>query len=180
VTGLSLEEIADLLLSGARQHGATAADVVVAEGDSLMVGVRLGAVEKVQRARAKHLGLRAFAGDRSAVLSTADFSRASLEQLAADAVALARVTAEDTFSGLPDAAELATSVPELSLYDPAVSEVTAEQATEWCKEGEAAARSADPRITNSEGAEFDAGSHWVLYAASNGFQGSFQSRFCRF
>ena len=69
-------------------------------------------------------------------------------------------------------------MPELSLYDPAVSEVTAEQATEWCKEGEAAARSADPRITNSEGAEFDAGSHWVLYAASNGFQGSFRSSSC--
>ena len=178
MSGLALEEIANLLLRGAKQHGATAADVVLAEGDSLMVGVRLGSVEKVQRARAKHLGLRAFVGDRSAVLSTADFTRASLEQLAGDAVALARVTAADTFSGLPDPSELATGVPELSLYDPAVNSVTAEQATEWCKAGEAAAMETDPRITNSEGAEFDAGSHLVVYAASNGFQGAFRTSSC--
>lgn len=178
MSALALEEIAELLLRGARQHGATAADVVVAEGDSLMVGVRLGTVEKVQRARAKHLGLRAFVGERSAVLSTADFSPASLEQLAADAVALARVTAADPYSGLPDPSELATAITELSLHDPAVGDVTAEQATEWCKAGEAAALDSDARITNSEGAEFDAGSHLVVYAASNGFQGSYRSSSC--
>jgi PmbA protein len=178
VSGPALEEIAALLLRGARQHGATAADVVVAEGDSLVVGVRLGKVEKVQRARAKHLGLRAFVDDRSAVLSTADFSPASLTQLAADAVALARVTAADPFSGLPDPSELATETPDLSLYDAAVAEVTAEQATAWCAAGEAAAMDADPRITNSEGAEFDAGSHLVVYAASNGFQSAYRSSSC--
>ena len=175
---MALEEIAALLLRGARQHGASGADVVVAEGDSLMVGVRLGKVEKVQRARAKHLGLRAFVGDRSAVLSTADFSASSLEQLAADAVALARVTAADPFSGLPDAADLAGPGADLSLYDPVIGSVTAEQATDLCKAGEAAALDSDPRITNSEGAEFDAGSHLVVYAASNGFQGSYQSSSC--
>ncbi|MBX3026715.1 TldD/PmbA family protein [bacterium] len=175
---MSLEEIADILLRGAARHGATAADVVVAEGDALTVGVRLGAVEKVQRARGKHLGLRAFAGERSAILSTADFSPAALAQLAADAVALARVTAPDPFSGLPDAAELATAPPTLDLFDPAVGEVTAEQATEWCLAAETAARDADPRITNSEGAEFDGGSHLVLYAASNGFSGSYRSSSC--
>lgn len=174
----SLEEIAELLLRGAAQHGATAADVVVAEGDSLMVGVRLGKVEKVQRARGKHLGLRAFAGERSAILSTADFSRPALEQLAADAVALARVTAADPFSGLADPSLLATNPPSLELYDPAVGTVTAEQATEWCIAAETAARDSDPRITNSEGAEFDAGSHFVLYAASNGFHGSYRSSSC--
>ncbi len=94
----SLDDIADLVLRGARQHGATAADVVVAEGDSLTVGVRLGKVEKVQRARAKHLGLRAFVGERSAILSSADFAHPAIEQLAADAVALARVTAPDTWT----------------------------------------------------------------------------------
>jgi PmbA protein len=178
VSGAPLEEIAELLLRGAREHGATAADVVVAEGDSLMVGVRLGSIEKVQRSRAKHLGLRAFVGDRSAVLSTADFSRDSLVQLAAEAVALARVTAADPFSGLPEGSELAGAVPDLSLYDPAIGDVTAEQAAEWCRAGEAAALEADSRITNSEGAEFDGGSHLVVYAASNGFQGAYRSSSC--
>ena len=174
----ALEEIAEFLLRGAREHGATAADVVVAEGDSLTVGVRLGGVEKVQRARAKHLGLRIFVGNRSAITSTADFSRPSLASLAADSVALARVTGQDSYSGLPDEAELAASVPDLDLHDPAVGEVTAEQATEWCQRAEAAAMDADPRIANSEGAEFDAGSHQIVYAASNGFHGTYRTSSC--
>lgn len=174
----SLDEIADYLLRTARENGATAADVVVAEGDSLSVGVRLGQVEKVQRARARHLGLRAFAGDQSAITSTADFSRDALTKLAADSVALARVTAPDPWSGLPSPDALANAIRDLELHDPAIGAVTAEQATEWCKEGEAAAREADDRIDNSDGAEFDAGENLVVYAASNGFHDSYRSSSC--
>lgn len=178
MSGPALDEVAATLLAEAARHGATAADVVVVEGDSLMVGVRLGAVEKVQRARARHLGVRAFADARSAILSSADFAPAALRQLAADAVALARVTAPDPFSGLPEASELADTPPAMDLYDPAVGAVTPEQATAWCQAAEAAARDADPRITNSEGAEFDAGTHAVVYAASNGFHGRYRSSSC--
>ncbi len=173
-----LEDIAAFLLEQARTNGATAADVIVAEGDSLAVGVRLGEVEKVKRSRGKHLGLRTFAGERSAVTSTADFSRDALAALAADAVALARVTAPDPFSGLAAAGDLATAIPDLDLYDPAMEGITAEQALEWCKTAEAAARDADPRITNSEGAEFESGTHRVVYAASNGFIGSYRTTSC--
>ena len=178
MSALALEEIAELLLRTAREHGANAADVVVAEGDSLMVGVRLGEVEKVQRSRAKHLGIRAFVDGRCAITSTADFSSQSLAQLAEDCVALARVTAPDEFSGLPADTDLAGALPELDLCDPAIGAVTAEQATEWCRAGEAAALESDSRITNSEGAEFDSGSHRVVYAASNGFRGSYRSSSC--
>ncbi|MGD9764939.1 MAG: TldD/PmbA family protein [Candidatus Binatia bacterium] len=178
MSGPKLEDVAELLLRGAKANGASAADVVVAEGDSLLVGVRLGKVERVQRARGKHLGLRAFVGDRSAILSTADFARPALEQLAAEAVALARVTAPDPFSGLPDPGQLASRYPDLNLYDPAVSQVAVDDATQWCLAAETAARDADPRITNSEGAEFDAGCHTVVYAASNGFQGAYRSSSC--
>jgi PmbA protein len=172
------EEIAQFLLERAKRHGAGAADVVVAEGDSLEVGVRLGNVEKLQRSRAKHLGLRVFVGERSAIVSTADFSNDSLAALAADAVALARVTASDSFGGLPAAEELARETPDLDLFDPSLAEVTPEQAAEWCKAAEAAAQASDPRISNSEGAEFDAGSHVIVYAASNGFLGTYRSSSC--
>ncbi len=174
----SLEDVAAFLLREARGHGATAADVLVAEGDSLTVGVRMGKVEKVQRARAKHLGLRTFVGERSAITSTADLSPESLCGLAADSVALARVTALDPYSGLPDPRELAESTPDLDLYDPAIAHLTAERATEWCQAGESAAFDTDPRITNSEGAEFNGASHLVVYAASNGFSGTYRSSSC--
>src|SRR5512147_1650161 len=119
-----LADIAALLLAAAKRHGATAADVVVAEGSSLDVGVRLGDIEKLKQARQKHLGLRAFVGERSAITSSADFSRDALERLAEDTCALARITAPDPYSGLPDAAELARTIPDLDLYDPDVESLS--------------------------------------------------------
>jgi PmbA protein len=169
-----LADIAALLLAAAKRHGATAADVVVAEGSSLDVGVRLGEIEKLKQARQKHLGLRAFIGERSAITSSADFSRDALERLAEDTCALARVTAPDPYSGLPDAAELARTIPDLDLYDPEVASLTAERALEWAKEAEHAALSADARITNSEGGECSASTNHVLYASSLGFEGTYR------
>jgi PmbA protein len=174
MSGQPLQEIAEVLLEAARRHGAAAADVVVAEADALEVGVRLGEIEKLKQARQKHLGLRAFVGARSAITSSADFSRESLQRLAADTCALARVIADDAYGGLPAPAELATTIPDLDLYDPQVAAVTAEQAIEWAKAAEHAALTADRRITNSEGAEFGASTSRVLYASSAGFQGTYQ------
>ena len=69
-----LEEIAQLLLAAAKRHGASAADVVVAEGDALDASVRLGEIEKLKQARQKHLGLRVFINERSAITSPASAS----------------------------------------------------------------------------------------------------------
>lgn len=178
MSGPNFEEIAAFLLAEASRHGASEADVVVVEGDSLGVGVRLGKVEKVQRSKTRHLGLRAFVGKSSAITSTADFSRDSLASLAGESVALARATAVDEYSGLPDPSEVAVSPPELDLYDASVGEISPETAVGWCREAEAAAMDADPRITNSEGGEFGAGVHRVHYAASNGFTGGYRSSSC--
>lgn len=174
----NLEEIAAFLLEEAARHGATEADVVVVEGDSLSVGVRLGEIEKVQRSTARHLGLRAFSDKSSAITSSADFSRDALARLAEESVALARITATDEFSGLPAAADLAKTIPDLDLYDDAIRDLSAETATEWCKEAEAAAIDSDPRITNSEGSELGSGTHRVVYASSHGFCGSYRSSSC--
>ncbi len=171
----SLEDVAAALLAAAKRNGATAADVVVAEGSSLDVGVRFGEIEKLKQARQKHLGLRVFIDARSAVTSSADFSHAALEKLAADSCALARVIAPDPFAGLPEPAELAQQIPDLDLYDPEVAAVTAERALEWAKEAEQAALDADPRITNSEGAEVSASTDHVLYASSLGFRGDYRN-----
>jgi len=171
----SLEEVAEALLAAAKRYGATAADVVVAEGDSLDVGVRFGAIEKLKQARQKHLGLRVLIDARSAVTSSADFSREALEKLAEDSCALARVIAPDPFSGLPSPAELATQIPDLDLYDPDVAAVTAERAIEWATEAEQAALDADTRITNSEGGEVGVSTDRVLYASSLGFRGEYRN-----
>lgn len=172
---MDLTEISDQLLAAARRCGADAADVVVVEGDSLEVGVRLSEIERLKQARQKHLGLRVFVGERSAVTSSADFSHDSLERLAEDTCTLARALALDPFAGLPAADQIATDLPEMDLYDPEVASLSAERAIELARETETAAMEADPRIMNSEGAEVQRSTAEVLYVSSNGFEGRYRT-----
>src|SRR5439155_1165167 len=62
---------------------------------------------------------------------------------------------------------------DLDLYDPTSLETEAQ--IELARRGEAAALAADPRITNSEGAEFDSSSGRVLLGNSHGFLGEYRS-----
>ena len=54
---LNLAELAVDLLARAKKRGATEADVVVADGDTFDVQVRLSAVDRLTKAREKRLGL---------------------------------------------------------------------------------------------------------------------------
>jgi PmbA protein len=146
---------------------------VVAESDGLSVGVRLGEVEKLERARQRRAGLRVFVGASTAIVSTADLTPVGLADLAHDACALARSTAPDPHAGLPDPADLATELPDLDLLDPAVERLEAEDALAWARQAEAAALGAAPEITNSEGAGFGADAGQVAYASSLGFAGAY-------
>ncbi|HEU4685310.1 MAG TPA: metallopeptidase TldD-related protein [Nitrospira sp.] len=169
----SFAELATGLLARARRNGATEADVVIADGDNLSVQVRLGAVYRLTTARETRLGLRVFVGKRSACTSTSDFSTGSLEQLVAQTCALAKAVVEDPVSGLPQAEEVAREQPDLDLYD--ATRLETDQQIELAKRAESAALSADPRITNSEGADFDSSSGKIVLANTHGFVGEYQS-----
>src|SRR5438093_9833898 len=111
-------ELATDLLSRARTHGATEADVMVADGETFSVQVRLSAVDRLTKAREKRLGLRVFVGKRSASTSTSDFSKESLDQLVTQTCTLAKAVVEDPLSGLPAAEQMAIEKPDLNLHDP--------------------------------------------------------------
>ena len=168
-----LKTLAAELVDRVKAHGATEADVLVAEGDSVSVQVRLSAVDRLSQAREKSLGIRAFFGKRSASASTSDFSETSLTQLVADTCALARAVAEDDTSGLPEHAALATDIPDLDLYDPTTMPV--EETIHVAQRAERAAMDADPRITNSEGAECGSAYGAVVLANTHGFLGYHRS-----
>ncbi len=159
------------LLARAKQRGATEADVMVVDGHNLSVQVRLSAVDRLTKAREKRLGLRVFFGKRSASTSTSDFSKSSLDQLVADTCALAQAVVEDPISGLP--AAYATDRPDLDLYD--ATELGTDEHIALAKRAEAAALSADPRVSNSEGADFNSSDGHVLMANSHGFVGDYRS-----
>lgn len=175
-SGESVNGYADLaaeVLARAKACGATEADIIVADGETFSVQVRVGAVDRLTKAREKRLGLRVFVGKRSATTSTSDFSRESLDGLVSETCTLAKAVVEDSMSGLPDASQMAKDWPLLDLYDPTRLETDTQ--IDLAKRGEAAAFAADPRVTNSEGAEFDSSSGRVVLANSHGFVGSYRS-----
>ena len=157
------------VLKRAGARGATAADGFLIEEQSFSASVRLGQVDTVTHSREQRLALRVFSGRASAAASTSDLSRDSLERVVDEATALARVTAEDPHAGLPDDSELIDHVPDLQLEDHEGPEPTPEQKIELARRAEAAALAADPRITNSEGAEYFDRRARYAYATSHGF-----------
>src|SRR5262249_44078609 len=126
-----------------------------------------------KHAREQHLALRVFVGHSVAAASTSDLSRESVSRLVDEAVSLARITAPDELSGLPDAALLSRGVPALELDDADGHGLSPEEKIELARRGEAAALAADPRITNSEGGDWGDRRARYAYATSHGFAGSY-------
>ncbi len=167
------QELARDILDKAKAKGATESDVVMVESESFFVTVRMGEVEKISQAGEKRLGLRLFFGHRSASASTSDISKESIEKLIDDTAKMAKATAQDPHSGLPQAADLARDVPPLDLLDEAARGVSVDERIQIALETEKSALGYDPRITNSEGAEFSNQFGRVIYASSQGFCGEY-------
>jgi PmbA protein len=166
--------LAEWALDEAKRKGATAAEVLFSGGESLAAGVRLGETEKLKSSRERRMGLRVFVGQSSATASTAEMDRDSIAGFIADTVMLARLTAADPWSGLPDPALHPKSFPDLGLSDPDCGIVDADRALEIARLAEKAALASDPRIKNSEGAEFDSSRYRILFANSQGFFGEYE------
>jgi PmbA protein len=163
------EELLVEVLRRAGARGATAADGYLVEERHFGASVRMGEVETVTHSQDQRLSLRVFVGRASAASSTSDLSRASLDRVVDEATALARITAEDPHAGLPDPAELIDAAPDLDLEDTAPDDIPPEAKIAVAKEAEAAALASDPRITNSEGAEYGDRRARFAYATSHGF-----------
>jgi PmbA protein len=167
------QELARDILDIAKARGASESDVVMAESDSFFVTVRMGELEKISQAGEKRLGVRLFIGKSSACASTSDISKHSIEKLVEDTARMARVTAQDPCGGLPEAGLLAGKLPDLDLFDEGARGVSVDEKIQIALETEKSALGYDPRITNSEGAEFSNQFGRVIYASSHGFSGEY-------
>jgi PmbA protein len=161
------------LLRRARAEGAVEADAFMVEEELQTVQVRLGTVESLKHARENRCSLRIFTESGSASATTSDLSPAALARLVDESVRLAQVARRDEHSGLPAPETLAKDVPDLGLWDPKGHALTVEDKIDWARRAEAAALEADPRVRNSEGAEFYDRQGRVAYASTGGFAGGF-------
>jgi PmbA protein len=176
-TALDLESLVSDVVALAVKAGASDAEAVAREGDEFSVNVRMGEVETLKESGSRGLGLRAFLGKRSGSASTSDLTAEGIRQLVGGALALAKVTEEDRFAGLPEAGEFGAVAGDLHLYYEDVYSLEGAERIEWARRAEAAALAADPRITNSDGGSFDVATGRKALANSRGFVGSYRSSY---
>ena len=137
------------LVEAAKRAGADAADAVCVRGMSMSIEVRLGKVEETRRA--------------------------DPDELAARAVAMAKVAPEDRYAGLAAPERLARTFPDLDLLDQHIP--SADELTERALAVEDAAR-AVPGVSNSGGGSAGWRLSGIVLATSGGFAGAtLSSRF---
>jgi PmbA protein len=168
-----LEQKVAQLLEEAKRQGASSAAAAINSDTGLSVTVRMGEVETIEHTRDNSLGITVYFGKRKGSASTSDLHPDAIKQSVKAACDVARYTCEDEYTGLADADLMAQQIPELDIYHPWM--LAAEEAILLGQECETAARTLDPRISNSEGATINSNSGLHIYGNSHGFIGGYPS-----
>ena len=174
MTPVKLSTLTDRLIKAAKNAGADAADAMVAEGTSISIDVRAGALEHAERSEGIDIGLRVFVGPKQANVSASDISDRTIDEMAIRAVAMAREAPDDPFAGLADPAELACNwdIDALELCDN-TPEPTAEALQQDACAAEAAALEV-AGVAQVQQASGGYSAHRIWLAASNGFSGGYR------
>ena len=167
----SYQTLISQLLDAAKTAGASGADAMLARGQSTSVSVRHGKVESSERSEDFDIGLRVFVGQQTASISTSQLDPDNIKELAARAVAMAKLAPEDPHVGLATADQLAQHIPKLEIFDPAIPD--ADSLHRRASDAEASALAVNG-ITNSDGGNAGYGVVDVLIATSNGFSAGYQ------
>src|SRR5579859_2484644 len=173
-----LQSLAQDIVRRAMQHGATAAECVIREGDEFSTLVRLGQIETLKESGSRAIGVRVFYGQRSESTYSSDFSREGLDRMLISALELAKITSEDPFSGIPDQSQLGSIPGNLDLYYQDVYSLPGPERIAYARRAEKAALDFDPRLKNSEGGSFDAATGHKILANSLGFLGEYRRSYC--
>ncbi len=173
-----LLELAVEVVKRAQNAGAADAECTIAEGDEFSANVRMRELENLKEAGSRAAGLRILIGRKTGSSYTSDLSPEGIAHLVKSAVELADITTDDPHADLPEPGELGSIGGDLQLYSPDVEALETGLKVETAKRAEEAALSADPRITNSEGASFDTHVGRHIFANSRGFAGEYRSSYC--
>ncbi|MDR5170603.1 metalloprotease PmbA [Methylobacillus flagellatus] len=168
-----LRGLSDEVLRLAKAAGASSAEAEVSLGIGQNVSVRMGETETIEYNRDKGMSVTVYFGQQKGHASTSDLSADALRDTVAAACNIARYTAQDEFCGLADPALLARDIPDLDLHH--AWDISVDEALALAVECEQAARAADARISNSEGASVSTYEGLFSYANSNGFNAGYPS-----
>ncbi len=171
-------ELAARTVRLALERGATDAECTLAEGEEFSAQVRMRELERLKDAGSRAAGLRVLRGKRVGSAYTSDLSAEGIRKMVESALEVAAISTDDPNAGLPEASELGALEGDLQLYSDDIAAVDTDRRIEQARLAEEAALGADPRITNSEGASFDAYAGERAFANSRGFIGSYRLSSC--
>ncbi len=162
------------IVARARKLGADEADAYILSGIESTVSVRCGELEKLIEAGSRSVSIRVIREKRTAVCNTSDLTPRALDALVRTAIELASISEPDEYAGLPAKEDLATETGSaLALYDESIESLSVDEMKDIVLRAERAAFDFDPRVTNSEGAEFGAERGQLVLANSFGFAGTY-------
>lgn len=165
-------ETAAAALKAALAAGATGADICIRWNRETSIKVLKGEVEELTQAGSRSLGIRVLVGGKQALLHSADLEPGSLEALAREAVALARLSGEDPWIEIPGSPSPA-SFPELEIFDPALLEDPIEAKVERARRCETAAKTGR-QIIGNQGTSWSELVSVSTLATSGGFLGEYR------
>jgi PmbA protein len=171
VPGDALEHI----LSFAKSLGATQADAIYGDDDSLSVEVFEAKVKSIETSRSAGLGLRVFVDGRPGYSFTERLTREAIERCARDAVDLASLT-DELLVDLPQGWTLPDQ--EISAWSPLVAGLDVPTMVDWCREAEEAAQASDARVFNVPHLGAGRSSGYLMLGNSNGLQLSRRNASC--
>ncbi|MFC1555442.1 TldD/PmbA family protein, partial [candidate division KSB1 bacterium] len=159
-------ELAESTVKHALEAGVSQAEVYLEWGIASENAVRLREPETVKLSSFKGMGIRVFKGGKQGYVSTTDFSRETLGRLVQQAAALADVSGDDQFAGLPESGKIEKK--ELNIFDDIALTMSTERKIELAKIAEEAAFAVDNRIANSDGGVFQDVCRGTIICNSNG------------
>lgn len=168
-----VQNVVDDVLKLAIKKGATQAEASMSKVQGIAVSSRMKDVENVEFTNDGGLGISVYVGKRKGSASTADLSPEALTLAVEKAVDIAKYTSEDPCTGLADKELIATEFPDLDLYHPEVLDT--QKGIELAIEAESAALAYDSRITNSDGASYNANLGMRVYGNTHGINAGYPS-----
>ena len=162
-----IQSIVEDVLKLAKEKGATQAEASMSKVEGIAVSSRLKDVETVEFTNDGGLGITVYHGKKKGSASTADLSPNALKLTVEKAIEIAKHTGDDDCSGLAEKELMAFEFPDLDLFHPI--ELDTEYAIQQVIAAETSALNVDPRITNSDGASYNANLGTKVYGNSHGY-----------
>ncbi len=167
----TFQELTEYALKKAKSLGATDSAVDISEAVGQSVSVRMGEIETIEHTRDKGFSISVFVGKKRGNASSSDFSLQAIDSTIAAAMDIAKYTASDKFSGLPDEQSISKRHRDLDLYHPWA--LSTAKAVEKALAMEQAAFDVSKHIRNSDGANVSTESGHFFAANSKGFRGGY-------